>query len=203
MGTLENIHAWQKEEGIRYFRTLGIKEGDSAADYGCGTGLFTLPLSKACGDTGKVYGIDVKEECCQALAETKRQENLVNVCVINASDESLDDIRQLDHVLLFDLLQDLGDEKAHVLKQCYAMLKEGGLLHIAMFTIHLPMEDIEKSMKEVEDFGFTCVRVLDEGGIHMNRYQNHPETDIQVEDFERGPLYQFKKFSGYNPGKNT
>ena len=56
----------------KYFIMEHIKEGDTVVDFTMGNGNDTLFLSKAVGESGKVYAFDIQE---QALSST--QEHLV------------------------------------------------------------------------------------------------------------------------------
>ena len=52
----------------KYFILEHLKEGDTAVDFTMGNGNDTLFLSKAVGDSGKVYAFDIQEE---ALISTR------------------------------------------------------------------------------------------------------------------------------------
>ena len=56
-----------------------IKPGMVIADIGAGTGLFTRLLSKATGDEGKVYAVDIAENFIEHITEFAKQEGLTNV----------------------------------------------------------------------------------------------------------------------------
>ena len=43
-----------------------VKPGDTAADIGCGVGLFTLGLAGLVGDTGRVFAVDIKRGMLEA-----------------------------------------------------------------------------------------------------------------------------------------
>ena len=67
--TLENPDRVAALQVDRVVAALGVTSGMRVADLGAGTGLFTLPLAKAAGPTGKVYGIDVDAPLERSLAE--------------------------------------------------------------------------------------------------------------------------------------
>lgn len=56
-----------------------IKPGMIIADVGAGTGLFTRLLSKATGDEGKVYAVDIAENFIEHITDIAKKEGLTNV----------------------------------------------------------------------------------------------------------------------------
>ena len=58
----------------------GIKQGETAADFGCGAiGHFVFPAARMVGATGKVYAIDIQKGVLSAIESRARLENLGNV----------------------------------------------------------------------------------------------------------------------------
>ncbi|MFQ5737171.1 MAG: class I SAM-dependent methyltransferase [Thermodesulfobacteriota bacterium] len=60
-------------------RSLGLKEGDTFADVGCGPGFFTIPAALITGPAGTVYAIDTQQEMLDSLLERKPPANVVPV----------------------------------------------------------------------------------------------------------------------------
>ena len=59
---------------------LALKHGDSALDVCCGTGDFMLPLNKAVGEQGKVFGLDF----CLPMLQVAREKNLPSLALADA-----------------------------------------------------------------------------------------------------------------------
>jgi len=57
----------------------GIKPGMSVADVGAGTGLMTRLFSKAVGDEGKVYAVDIVKEFVAHIEKTCKEQGIENV----------------------------------------------------------------------------------------------------------------------------
>src|SRR5512142_744661 len=49
--------AWQKPDEV--VGALQLREGETVADVGAGSGYFTLRLAKAVGERGRVYAVDI------------------------------------------------------------------------------------------------------------------------------------------------
>ena len=54
----------------KILRRIGIREKDSLADIGCGSGYFSLPASRLVGKHGTVFALDTSKEM---LVETKKK----------------------------------------------------------------------------------------------------------------------------------
>ncbi len=52
---------------------LGIRQGETAADIGCGTGTVTKEIAKT---AGRVYAVDAREEACKCTKENCSAENI-------------------------------------------------------------------------------------------------------------------------------
>ncbi len=55
---------WQKPEEI--LNALDIKEGQTVADIGAGSGYLTVKLSERVGMTGTIYAADIQQEMLEA-----------------------------------------------------------------------------------------------------------------------------------------
>jgi ubiquinone/menaquinone biosynthesis C-methylase UbiE len=40
---------------------IGINEGQSVLDFGCGSGTYSLPAAKLVGKKGRIYSVDVNQ----------------------------------------------------------------------------------------------------------------------------------------------
>ena len=66
---------------------LGLKNGDTIADIGCGIGYFTIPASKIVGPEGKVYAIDISSDMLNELKEIIK--DILNIEVIKTTEKNL------------------------------------------------------------------------------------------------------------------
>ncbi|MCK5044104.1 class I SAM-dependent methyltransferase [Candidatus Parcubacteria bacterium] len=107
---------------------LELREEMQAADFGCGSGGWVIPLAKRL-EQGKVYALDILEEPISALRSRIETAKLVNIEIIQSNIEAQNGSRlindSLDLVLMTNLLFQLDSEKA-VLEEAKRVLRPGG-----------------------------------------------------------------------------
>jgi len=107
-------------------KQLKLKKGMTAADFGCGSGGWALPLAKKL-EEGKVYALDILEEPISALKARAKLEKILNIETIRADVEKRTPLssNSVDLVLMTDLLFECEDKKM-VLEEGKRVLKPGG-----------------------------------------------------------------------------
>lgn len=68
---------WQHPESV--LEGIGLANGDTFIDVGCGDGFFALPAARIVGPHGRVCGIDIDAEALDLLQEKAFSEGLDNV----------------------------------------------------------------------------------------------------------------------------
>lgn len=139
-------------------KQLKLKEDMVAADFGCGSGGWVIPLAKKL-EEGKIYAIDILEEPLSALRAKTKLEKIINVETIKADVEKgvniLDD--NLDLVLMTNLLFECQDKKS-VLEEGKRILKKGGKILVVDWKKDAPLgpkegrvsaENVKKIAKEL------------------------------------------------------
>ena len=109
-------------------RSLGLKEGDTVFEVGCGPGFYTMGAAKVTGSKGTVYAYDVNPYAIRYVRRKVKNAELDNVQVENktATDTGLPDT-SIDFAFVVGIPHIVGgahsllDEIAHV-------VKSGGLL---------------------------------------------------------------------------
>jgi len=46
---------------------VGIRKGQTVLDFGCGYGMYTIPVAKIAGKQGRVYALDKNKETLDVL----------------------------------------------------------------------------------------------------------------------------------------
>ena len=111
---------------------LEIKDNLLAAEFGCGSGGFTIPLAKRIGQ-GLVWAVDILEEPLSALKSRCLLEKINNIKIVRGNLEkekgSTISDSSLDLVVIPNMLFQAEDKSA-IIKEADRILKNRGLLLI-------------------------------------------------------------------------
>jgi ubiquinone/menaquinone biosynthesis C-methylase UbiE len=134
---------WLDTHASTLLTASGVKQGAAVLDFGCGSGIYTIPAAQAVGATGKVYAVDINPAALDRMERKAERGRLRNIVRIDASKDDgipLDD-EAVDLMLLIDVLQQIADKEA-LLQEAYRLLRPGGVLLI--FPMHLAAEAVER-----------------------------------------------------------
>lgn len=109
---------------------MDIKPGSTVLDLCCGTGDWTLALSKAVGSTGHVTGLDFSEGMLSVAKKKSKINQLDNTSFVqgNAMDLPFED-NSFDYITIGFGLRNVPDAQ-HVLREMKRVVKPGGLITI-------------------------------------------------------------------------
>lgn len=150
-------------------------EGDMiAADFGSGSGGWTIPLAKRL-KFGKVYAIDILEEPLSALRNKSEAERVYNIETIHSNVEAkngskLQDL-SCDLVLVTNLLFQAEDKKA-IIKEAKRVLKKKGKILIVDWLPEAPQGPVkgrvsaEEVKKMAEDLKLKLEKEFQAGVFH-------------------------------------
>lgn len=129
MENLKNNSVAEFIDPREIIKHLEIKKGDLVADFGCGSGYFSIPFAQAVGNKGKVYCLDVLP---QALESVKGQAKILGISNIftqrvNLENENGSELKNnsLDWVIMKDVLFQ-NKNKKNLFKEAYRILKPEG-----------------------------------------------------------------------------
>jgi len=153
---------------------LELREDMIVAEFGCGSGNFTILLAKRLPE-GKVYGLDIQEEPLSALKGRARQEGLFNIqairCDLEQENGSTLPNDFFDLVLISNVLFQAEDKKA-IIKEAIRILKKKGEMLIVDWKkdSSLGPKQGRISAKEVktvgEELGLKLKKEFEAGGFH-------------------------------------
>lgn len=111
---------------------MGLMQGQTVADLGCGNGFYVLPLAQLVGGGGTVHALDVQEAKLAATVSIAGQFGYRNVRVhqVDLSKPVLDiPANSCDSVVIGNILHEIND-KQQLLKNAYRLLKSPGTILI-------------------------------------------------------------------------
>jgi ubiquinone/menaquinone biosynthesis C-methylase UbiE len=109
---------------------MGLKNGQTVADFGSGAGFFAAAAAKMVGNTGTVYAVDVQQAKLTATHSAASQQGYKNVQIIQADlDQPITDIDDgsCDGVIMASVLHEVKN-RSMLLQNAYRVLKTGGHL---------------------------------------------------------------------------
>ncbi len=142
-GAWEQRDTWQRADEI--IQKLNIKEDSHVADVGCHEGYFTIKLSRAVREEGKVYAVDISRDKIEKLKKHLEDRKIHNVTAIvgGENDPRLPTLT-LDAVLIVDTYHEM-DAHQQILQRIKEALKVGGRLVICE-----PISDERKKLSREE-----------------------------------------------------
>jgi ubiquinone/menaquinone biosynthesis C-methylase UbiE len=162
-------------EPEKIIKQIDLKQDWYAAEFGCGTGAFTIALAKTLLK-GMVYALDIQEEPLSALAGRARVEGLSNIKMIQCDIEEpkgstlKDD--SLDLVLVTNILFQ-SDSKEAILKEARRIVKPERKVVIVDWKTDSPFgpEQGRVSLEEAQQIMVTkldmkLVKEIDAGTYH-------------------------------------
>ena len=160
----------REEAGEAMLAALDVQPGSTVADFGCGNGYYTLPLARAVGPEGRVYGVDIQPEMLAMLGERASEAGISNIepQLGSALDAPLPP-GSCDLVLLADVYHEFS-HPVPMLAVLHRALKPGGRVALLEFRAEDPEVPIKRLHKmsraqvitELEAHGFRLDSSFDE-----------------------------------------
>ncbi len=125
---------------------IPLWDGIAIADFGSGSGIFTIELAKNLNNNGKILAVDVLERPLMFLMENAKRQNvahLINTKVCNLETKNLGSGFQnsFDVVMIVNALFQIKN-KENVIKEAKRILKPNGFLFIVDWDSYkIPLND--------------------------------------------------------------
>jgi ubiquinone/menaquinone biosynthesis C-methylase UbiE len=144
------------EHPLERLAEIGLKEGMTFLDVGCGLGFYSFYASSIVGKKGFVYTIDVNREFVEYVENKAKRKGIENIktMVANAQKTGLPS-GSVDIVFLHLVLHDIKDKSAAI-KEFNRVLKNHGKLVIDEEDV-MPLDQVGKL---AEDSGFALSKRL-------------------------------------------
>ena len=123
----------------KQLQKVGIEEGQTVLDFGCGPGSYAIPAARMVGERGRIYALDIHPLAIKAVEKKAKKERLTNIkTILSDRDTGLPD-GSIDVVLLYDTIH-MIKHKQSLLKELHRVMKTNGLLSI--LAEHISVEDV-------------------------------------------------------------
>ena len=129
----EDMEAWERENGVKFLRKVGLQPGQIVLDFGCRVGHYTIPAAFVVGSTGVVYAVDKEREVIDDLSRKAKDNNLKNIKVMDVSGRMNLPLESgtVDVVLFYDVLHYLGKyNRERLYQEALRILTQDGLLSV-------------------------------------------------------------------------
>jgi ubiquinone/menaquinone biosynthesis C-methylase UbiE len=155
-----------------------LGEGAKVADFGAGSGHYTLWASQAVGDDGKVYAIEIQKDVLSRLSSLTKERGAVNVEVVLADLEanrgSMLKDASVDAGIVANILFQIEDKESFA-KEVSRVIRPGGKIlvvdwadsfgHLGPHPEHVVSQSEAKSLFEKQ--GFSVEKAIYAGEHHF------------------------------------
>jgi len=161
---------------------IDLQKNMVAAEFGCGSGGFSIPLAKKLED-GLVYSVDLQEAPLSALKSRCAIERITNIRVIKSDLEqsrgsTIPDL-SLDLVLAPNMLFQVSDKNAVITEAKRILKREGKLVVVDWLpnAKNIPVEGriLPEAVKEIaRNIGFKLEKEFQAGQYHYGLVFSKP-----------------------------
>lgn len=133
----------EEENSGLLFEQLQLTAGETACDFGCGNGFYTLPMAAAVGEEGAVFAVDIQQEMLELLGLRVKEAGLENVRPVlgTISDPKLPKA-SCDAIVQIDVYHELSHPVTTLKHLRDALTEEGELI-----LVEFRLEDREVPIK--------------------------------------------------------
>ena len=154
---------------VKNVEQCGIQAGMEIADFGSGSGHYTIAGARALMATGRVYAIDIQKELLTKLKNATAKEGLYNVEVVWGDIEKLSGTKlrdsSVDFVFMCNILFQVEDKLA-VFKEAKRILKPGGRILVVEWVDSFGGIGPKPNLIVKKDF---VSGALEKEGFHMDK----------------------------------
>lgn len=163
---LENPQRDAEQKPQEVIKALDIKEGETIADIGAGSGYFAFRFARHVGNSGRIYAVDINSDMIVFMNRHIRDNKMKNVVtVLSAPDDPLVTDASIDRFFICNTWHHVPNQN-HYIALMKKMLRPGGQIividyHKKELPVGPPPEmkmAREEVIKEMETGGFKLAR---------------------------------------------
>ena len=159
----------------KLLRELGLGEGMTFADIGCGPGFFTIPAAQIVGPKGQALAADIQGEMLSTVRSRALEHGLTNVRIVKTNDREIPIAPgSCDYALLAFMLHEI-EHRASFLHRAARTLKPGGRMIVIEWDkvegpIGPPLEDRITPEELAADAQAAGLRMVEERELASDQY---------------------------------
>ncbi len=148
-----------------------IDIGNICVDFGCGTGMFALPMAELVRSNGKVYAID---NSSRMLAYIRAKKPPINLELIHSDVEQTGLNSQIADICLLAFILHEIKEPANLITEAVRLLKSEGVLVIVEWKADMDSPGPPRKRRISKE---QIIQLFNWNGLNLGRYidwsQNH------------------------------
>lgn len=160
------------------FNKMPWWDGMNIADFGSGSGIFTIEMAKRLNPGSNILAIDIIEKSLIFLSENAKRNNVghlitTKVCDLENKTLGASFLESLDAVTIINVLFQIKN-KNNIIKEAKRILKSNGFLIIVDWESYkIPLNDRlypvkqDELIKTVESFGFSLKEKIKLSNTHF------------------------------------
>ncbi|NOX56691.1 MAG: class I SAM-dependent methyltransferase [Planctomycetes bacterium] len=131
-----------------------VHSGMTVLDFGCGMGVFSIPMASLVGPTGRVIAVDLQQEMLRVLAKRARRAGVADrIRLYQCEADSLEVTDPVDFVLAFYSVHEVPNVR-RLWADLFACLRPSGSLLWVEPIGHVPKRMFAEMLKSAEESGF-------------------------------------------------
>lgn len=142
---------------------LGIDQGYSILDFGCGIGSYTIPAAIKVGESGQVYALDIHPMAIERVRKRAKDENLRNIQTIQSGLETGLEDESLDYIFLFDVYSWIPNKRP-LLSELHRVLKSTGKVSVI-----IDHSNPEELVHDLDCYGFFNIEMRDDNFFILSK----------------------------------
>ena len=111
---------------------LGLKPGQTVADIGAGTGIFSIQFSRAVRPGGRIYAVEVDEKLVEHILSSAAEQGIGNIEGVHGEYDDPSLPEEVDFAFIHDVLHHIEHRDVY-LKKLAGYLKPAGRVAIIDF----------------------------------------------------------------------